>query len=257
MFKVGHMNAQRSALRRHPFTIALAAFVVAFIAWQVPQFDFLMYPLRLFVTFIHESGHGLAALISGGQFNQMVVFPNGSGLAMTTGGARWLILPAGYLGAAAFGALLFFFNNRFHHSRALSAVIAVMIALMAVLYTNFLSTAFLVGLGFAGVLGLLAWKASSDLNRLVLNVLAILTALNAVTDLFSLVRSTGISMNGIRNDAAAFSAEVMPLIPPVVWALLWAGLALLMLGAAVYYSLIHPLRRQRAAREEISAGRGF
>jgi hypothetical protein len=49
----------------------------------------------------------------------------------------------------------------------------------------------------------------------------------------------------------------MPLVPPVVWALLWAGLALLMLGAAIYYSLIHPLRRGRAARERASAGRGF
>ncbi|MDL1899807.1 hypothetical protein FBR02_03455, partial [Anaerolineae bacterium CFX9] len=129
---------------------------------------------------------------------------------------------------------------RIHHTRAISVTLGALIALIAVLYTDLFSLAFVVGaLIGAGLIGL-GLKANEDITLLVLNFLAVITGLNAVFDLFGLIRSADMTMGTIRNDAAAFSAEVAPLVPPVVWALLWAGLALLILGAAVYYGAIKP-----------------
>ena len=230
--------------RRRTLLLALLAIAVAVIAWNLPALDFAMVPLRLFVTFVHESGHGLAAILTGGEFRTLTVMADGSGVATTAGGARALILPAGYLGAALFGAALFLLANRVQRVRWVSGGLAVLLVGFTLFYTPFLSTGFLVGLGFAAALGLLAWKGSADINRIVLMVLAVLVALNAVLDLTLLVQYSGVSMGSVRNDAAAFSAEIFPLIPGAVWALCWAGIAIALLIGAVWVALIRPLRRK-------------
>lgn len=228
---------------RRALPIALVAIVLVFILWNVPFFDFMLYPFRLFVTFVHESGHGLAALITGGRFIEFTVSGDGSGLAQTAGGSRALILPAGYLGAALFGAALFYFANTIPHSRVLSVGLGVLVILITVLYTGLLSTAFIVGLLMGAALIFIGRRAHEDINTLVLNILAVLTGLNAVFDLLMLMNNSNVGMGNVRNDAAAFSAEIAPLIPAAVWAFLWCALAILMLGAAIYYSLIHPIRK--------------
>ncbi|HYO89017.1 MAG TPA: M50 family metallopeptidase [Candidatus Limnocylindrales bacterium] len=234
---------QVSAHRRRTLLIAALAVGIVLIAWNVPALDFAMYPLRLFVTFVHESGHGLAALLSGGQFRTLAVMADGSGVATTAGGARALILPAGYLGAALFGAGLFVAANLVRRVRWVSAGLAALLVAFTLLYTPLLSTGFLVGLGFAALLGALAWKANADVNRLVLMALALLVSLNAIFDLTSLVANSGASMGAVRNDAAAFSAEIVPLIPGALWAVCWSGIAILLLVGAIYYGLVRPLRR--------------
>ena len=224
--------------RQRSLAIALVAFALVFIVWHVPQLDFLLYPLRLFVTFVHETGHGVAALLTGGEIGRLVVFSNGSGIATTAGGTRALILPAGYVGAALFGGILFYLTNTVLYSRSISLALALLVAAVSILYTDFLSTAWLVGIGFAAALALVAWKVSRNGNLLVLNLLAVITGLNAVMDVIGLVSNSSAALGDVRNDAAAFSAEIAPLIPAAVWAILWALLAVLILGAAVYYSLI-------------------
>lgn len=228
--------------RQRALLIAAAAVVIVFILWNVPAFDFLMYPLRLFVTFVHEAGHGLAAILTGGQFDRFVVFPNGSGVATTSGGIRAVILPAGYLGAALFGALLLYLVNTVPFPKTMALVLALLLAAVTLLFTDLLSTAFLVGVGVAAVLVLLWRFADRGVTMLVLNVLAMVTGLNAVLDLFALIDNSGIGMGAIRNDAAAFSAEVAPLVPPVVWAVAWALIAAGLLIAAVYFGVVRRLR---------------
>jgi hypothetical protein len=236
------MVANLVFFRQRALLIALVAFVVVLVLWNVPQLAFIVYPIRLFVTFVHESGHGLAALISGGHFEEFRVFPNGAGVALTGGGSRLLILPAGYLGSALFGALLFYIANTVPFPRTISLILAILVAAITLLFTEILSTGWLVGLGFA--LALLAlWRyADRSVNLLVLDVLAILTGLNVVLDLFALVRHSDASMGAVLNDAAAFSREVAPVVPGAVWAALWALTAIALLILSVYLSHV---RRRR------------
>jgi hypothetical protein len=236
------MVTHLALFRQRALVMAALAFVVVLILWHVPQLDFVLYPLRLFVTFVHESGHGLAAIVSGGHFERFVVLANGGGYAVTGGVSRALILPAGYLGAALFGAALFYVTNTVPFPKTISIALGIVVAAITLLYTDLLSTAFLVGIAFAFVLIALWRYADRGLNMLVLNVLALIAGLNAVLDLVSLVSNSGVSMGAIRNDAAAFSAQVAPLIPPFVMALLWALIAVALLGASLYYSVLRHLR---------------
>lgn len=228
--------------RQRALLIAAAAVVVVFILWNVPALDFILYPLRLFVTFVHETGHGIAAILTGGQFNRFVVDASGSGFAATSGGTRALILPAGYIGAALFGAVLFYLVNTVPYPKTLALILALFVAGITVLFTDLFSTAFLVGIGFALVLVALWRWLDRGAVMLVLDVLAMITGLNAVLDLLFLINNTGATLGTVRNDAAAFSAEIAPLIPPVVWALLWCALAVGLLLVSVYYSVIRRVR---------------
>jgi len=57
----------------------------------------ILYPITLLVTFLHEFGHALGALITGGEVVSVQVNPDGSGLTMTRGGSRAVILMGGFL----------------------------------------------------------------------------------------------------------------------------------------------------------------
>lgn len=230
--------------RRRALLIAVIAGIIVFILWNTPQLSqAVLYPFRLFVTYIHEAGHGTMALLTGGRFLGFEIFANGAGQALTAGGSRLLILPAGYLGAALFGAVLFYLTNTVRYSRSIAIALGIVLLIFSVIFGRFSITALVVGVAFSGVLLVIGWKANRDINILVLNMLAILTGLNAVLDLFFLVGNSGAALGDVRNDAAAFSAEVFPLIPGAVWALLWALLAVAILGAAVWYSVVRPMRR--------------
>ncbi|MEP7292584.1 MAG: M50 family metallopeptidase [Chloroflexota bacterium] len=236
------MLTHLALFRQRALIIAVMAFVIALVLWNLPPLEFILYPVRLFVTFVHESGHALAALISGGHVGSLTVFANGAGVTLTAGGSRALILPAGYLGAALFGAALFYFTNTVPFPRTISLVLAVLLVAVTLLLTSVLSTAWLIGVGSAALL-LALWRfADRSVNLLVLDVLAILTGLNAVLDLVGIIVHNDASMDGALNDAAAFSREILPLVPGVVWAILWAVIAGVMLGAAIYYSHIRQRR---------------
>lgn len=225
--------------------LAVLAAVVVFVLWNLPQLDFILYPFRLFVTYVHESGHGTAALLTGGRFMGFEIFANGAGQATTAGGSRLLILPAGYLGAALFGAILFYLNNRFHRSRFLAIVLGVGLIVYSILFGHIALLSLFIGCLFGGALIALGWKSNDYINSFVLNILAILTGLNAVLDVYQLIGNSGASLGAVRNDAAAFSAEVFPL-PAAFWALLWSLIALIMLAVAVWYGVIRPMRRGKS-----------
>lgn len=122
--------------RRNTTLLAVAAFVLVLVAWQTVGMSGVLYPLRLFVSLVHELGHGLAAILTGGSFVKFEVFPNGSGVAYTAGGNSLLIKPAGYLGAAFFGATLLVLTNRTRWVREVAVGVAVFVAAGVILFST-------------------------------------------------------------------------------------------------------------------------
>jgi hypothetical protein len=242
--------------RRRALSMSLIALAVVFIVWNIPALDFALYPFRLFVTFVHESGHGLAAIVTNGEFIRFEVMEDGTGLATTRGGLRAAILPAGYLSAALFGTLLFFVTNRVPYPRLIALALSGGLVTLSLLYGQTSQIALVVGCAFAAALAVMGLLATRYIIVLVLNILAMMTALNAVLDLLFLTRNVSARTpdGRVLNDAAAFSTEVMPQTSPALWAWLWAAISLALMLYAVYRSLLKPLiddaliARQRAAR---------
>src|ERR1044071_2305533 len=86
----------------------LIATAISVALWFIPFAWVLTYPFQLFVTFIHEGGHALAAVLTGNSVQSLSVAIDTSGLTETITPAegsffsRMLISSAGYLGAISF-----------------------------------------------------------------------------------------------------------------------------------------------------------
>jgi hypothetical protein len=88
------------------FTPIAILSIFSFILWQLPYSNALLFPLKMFVTYIHESSHGLAAIITGGSLVRFEMALDTSGLAYTSGGIRTLIVSAGYIGSTIWGGIV-------------------------------------------------------------------------------------------------------------------------------------------------------
>ncbi|GIV96279.1 MAG: hypothetical protein KatS3mg057_0936 [Herpetosiphonaceae bacterium] len=221
-------------------SLIIAGFVSSIMAF-IPGFTLLSYPFRLLITVVHELGHGLAALLTGGSFINFVIFANGAGLAYTAGGWRWVVIPAGYLGTALFAAAFIRLSRSPRLARATLSIAGVAIILLSLRYgiPSIFSRFWLNGL-FTVVSGValggaclgVALKTTPGWRVFVLNLIAIQAGLTAFSDVIGLVGITTRFFTTPANDAASMAA--LTGIPAVIWAILWAALAVALIGWAIW-----------------------
>ncbi|MBX3111127.1 MAG: M50 family metallopeptidase [Fimbriimonadaceae bacterium] len=193
--------------------------------WAVPPLRFLLWPLTLFNTHVHELCHALAALATGGQVEHILVRPDGSGVTPVMGGNLLVLASAGYLGSAVVGGLMIAFARTEKSSRAVMATVGAMLGLSMLLFVRgelaglamgaFWTAAFLAGAKF------LRKDAAVFVARFMGMQLG-LTALQAVTVLLRLSTSSE-----AMSDAKIL--EQASLVPAVFWALGWAACAVVAL----------------------------
>lgn len=214
----------RSALGR--LLLASAASVILSL---VPVLSALLYPLRLFVTFIHEGSHALAATLTGGQAFQIQVMPDASGVTLTSGGFGPVIVMAGYIGATAYGAGMLALARRPGAARIMLGVSGAVIAFLDLALVR---SIFSLGWGIAIAAGLLlaARRLPPKAAELTAMFLGVQCVLNALYDLRTLVGLSSLA-DGPVSDAVLMS-QMIPL-PPIVWAVFWGLLSLGILGAAL------------------------
>ncbi len=128
--------AQKDKNQQRDLILAFAAFLVAVVLWQVQGLYFLTHPFRLFVTMVHELGHGLAAVLTGGEFLHFEVTKRGAGLAYTAGGWRFAIIQAGYLGTAIFGAVLLILTHKVQRPGKVAMGVGVFIGILTLAYSG-------------------------------------------------------------------------------------------------------------------------
>jgi len=86
---------------------------------------FLVYPFRIFVVFLHEISHGLAAVLTGGAIESIGLSFDEGGVCRTRGGWPFLILNAGYLGSLLWGATFLVLGERRTRARSVIGAIGV------------------------------------------------------------------------------------------------------------------------------------
>ncbi len=220
--------AQTPTPSRPALTTLLLACAASVALSYVPYASNLLYPLRLFVTFIHEGSHALAATLTGGVAQKILIQPDASGMTLTAGGWGVVIVMAGYLGATAYGALLLTLARRPGLSRLALGLSGVIVALLDLLLVR---NGFGLGWGIAIAAGLLlaAYRLPARAAELTAMFLGVQCVLNALFDLKTLV---GLSVPGGPVSDAVLMSQMIPL-PPVVWAVLWGTLSLGILWLAV------------------------
>lgn len=154
------MSVPTTANREQPalsILVLLLAAALTFALSFVPFVSVLMYPLRLFATFIHEAGHALAALLSLGEVHHLQVNLDTSGVTMTSGGSRFLIGSAGYMGTTLYGVALLLSTQRTQWARTMLIGTGAIVLLLTTFYAGE-GAAWPAGLAMVGALGM--WLAS-------------------------------------------------------------------------------------------------
>ncbi len=217
----------------------LVATALSVLLWFIPYAEVLTYPFRIFVTFIHEGGHALAALLTGHSVQSLSVATDASGLTYTTGHgglfSQMFIASAGYLGAMAFGALLLALIRRATAARivllssaALIFGLTMIFGLIKPVYSlNGLSGVpftLLAGTFISLALVLIARFASARVATFFVSFLAVQCVLNALFDLKTVLFLSSPFGQPISNDAANMAQATG--IPALLWASLWIIVAM-------------------------------
>lgn len=231
------------AQRREPSVRGLLALaVLATVAlWYIPGAHVALYPIRLFVTFIHEGGHALVTVLTGGQVDRVAIAPDGSGVTWSADGIFALISMAGYVGATAYGAGCLHLSRLRNGGKKGLVLLAATVLLITALWVKPIGEGFF---AFASglVIGITLLAAARALPErwamFLLSFLAVQLSLNAIFDLRTLLWLT--TQTNADNDAV-FMARAYGLAP-WFWSLLWGAIS----GAILAVSLRHWWRATKA-----------
>lgn len=233
------MNFKIAQDARPQVKALLVAAALSLALWFIPYAWVVAYPFQLFVTFIHEGGHALAAVLTGNSVRSLSVAVDTSGLTETLSPqgsffSQMFISSAGYIGAIAFGALLLLLVRLRVKARVVLVGSAVIIAGLTAVFgflvplTNLSFDLFTVIAGAAITAGLLAaakYLGPQARNFLVsfLAVQCVLDAIFNLRDLFYL---------SVATDAHTDAGNMQALtgIPSVVWSVFWIAVSLVLLS---------------------------
>ena len=201
--------------RRLVLPLALAA--ATLLLWGTP----VVYPVRLFVVFLHEISHGIAAVLTGGQIVSIAMSDAG-GVCYTRGGWRLLILNAGYLGSLLWGALFLVLGARRTRARAVVAAVGVFTLLITLGYVR-TWFGFLYGLVAGVVLVAVAVKLKPVVSETLLAAIGATSVLYAVWD----VAADVLIVHSGQSDAAALARLTQ--VPAIVWGAAWIAISVVVL----------------------------
>ena len=208
----------------HPLTRRRLRFLLGFgiyfaLLWALWGTIF-VYPLQVFVVFLHEISHGVAAVATGGSIQQITLSPQLGGACYCPGGNAFLTLSAGYLGSLAWGGVILEAGRRWRsHSDRIVRLMGAAIILLSILYVRGLfGLSF--GILFGAALILAARWLSRQANGALLTALGLTSCLYAVLD----IKRDIIDRPHLRSDAAMLSE--LTGIPTLAWGFAWIAVAL-------------------------------
>jgi Peptidase M50B-like len=237
------LNISRDA--RPQVRTLLIATAITLALWFIPYAEILTYPFRIFVTFIHEGGHAIAALLTGNSVASLSVATNASGETYTTQGgliSQIFVSSAGYLGAMAYGALLLVLIRRAVAARIVLLASAAFILLLTTIFglwkplsygmwERFSLFTLLAGIAISLGLVSIARYASARVASFFVSFLAVQCILNALADLKTVFFLSTPFGPSVPTDAVNMANATG--VPALFWAIIWIGLALLILSTAM------------------------
>lgn len=226
---------------RTPLLAIIALTLLSLFLADQPGIYQLLTPVRYFTTNVHELGHAITCVATGGHVSGMTIVSDGDGhggLTFCAGGWQFAVNQMGYLGAAIAGCIMLWLASYPKLARSILYGIAIALAAGAIAFISPALTApgyawqalmsLLFALAGAGALAALAHWGNSIAIQFTVLFLAVQTALNALTDVFYLVKIE-LGMTGAHSFSDATNQAALTGLPASFWSVLWGGLACFML----------------------------
>ena len=232
-----------------------AAAVLAVVLSHVPVLGVVVYPFKLFGTFVHEWSHAIVTVVTGGHVVGLRINPDLSGEEDSTGGWGLVISSAGYLGTAGTGAALLLapLRRARHLLVALGAtVVALPVVGTLVQGATFTPTTWLWTTVFAAVTLAVGRRGTLRLACLFQQFLAVEVCLAALDGLRSL-DWLALTAPGVMTDATTAGSATH--LPALVWAVLWSITGVAIVGLATLQRVRRALRTAAGPSGQMHTGR--
>jgi len=199
-------------------------------------------PLKLFTVFLHELGHALMAVVFGHGIKEFSINLNESGytLVQTKGWfSAFMIANGGYLGSVLFALLILYLKRTFFKKYILGTA-ALLLLVVSIKYSGF-SFTLLYSVIFAGFVLLIYMIQNEKLNDWVIDIIGISSVAYAVCDTFvdTILLQINMQLHLIRGWGVeqpitdAVQLAKLTGIPAVIWGIIWLGIAILAVNAAL------------------------
>lgn len=189
--------------------------------WQEAQY--VLYPIILFVSFLHEFGHAFFCVVSGGEVMSLYIDPNTSGVTQGATNHPGIVTMGGYVGSALFGNLLFALGVRKPNwSEGILKVIGIiMIGVGLIWFSSIVTTGMLI---IAAIACFLIGKTHHHVASFVIMFLGLASITRILED----------HRVGPSSDLAAYEQHV-GILPAEIWMYIWFGIAILITYKNVRY----------------------
>ncbi len=211
---------QNKELREIAFILIILSIVYIILKHFVIYWNYLVYPITILVTFMHEFGHSFFAFITWWWVKSIQVNPDWSWLATTYWWFRPLVLMWWYIWSAIFGnLLLYIWATKKNTSRYVILFLSILIIFISIFSLSFnlsqiISSILLIILAF--ILAFFWFKIKEDhFNRIFLMFLWIASILYIIED-FNIWPSS---------DIKKFT-DYFIIIPEFLWMFIWLFIVL-------------------------------
>lgn len=226
--------------------LLLAVVVVLFLP-ALPFGNYLIYPFFILTTWFHEMGHGMTANLMGQDFQQLVIYANGSGVAESlvsndaSALANAAIAAGGPLAPSMMGACLILASAHRKLWRPTLVALAGAIFASVIIYVR--GETGVVVLPLVGaLLVLIAWRAKDGFVRFSLQFIGVLAAMSMLRDFnYLFTEEAVIGGQVILSDTGQIEQSL--LLPHWVWAAAIILVSAVMVGGSLKYALSDKRRR--------------
>lgn len=220
----------------HALRLLLLAGLLTVVLWHLPFGRLVLYPFTLLATWFHEMGHGLTALLLGGQFHQLIINPDASGMAPNSVPPgrmnQALMALGGPLGPAVAGAFMILIARHQRLTRGVLAALGLALIGSAVMWVR---TPFALGLLMAlGVVVLLfVWDAGPAASAFGVQFLGVQACLSTWGQLDYLFKNQATVGGRTLTSDTGLIAQATGL-PHLLWAVLLSGATLGLLALSLW-----------------------
>jgi len=156
---------------------------LSLVLWLIPFGGLLIYPVTVMATWAHELGHGLTAILVGGEFESLELYGGGGGVAHTRTAEHWqraLVSLGGLLGAPIAGiAMLMLGSYRRMVPVLLGGLVLALVA--SVLFWVRSPFGVIACLAIAALVATLGWRLRPSRRFLLVQFIGIQLALSSLS----------------------------------------------------------------------------
>lgn len=230
-------NFKQNLTDNRDLVIVTLISVLTMLSWHFLPFGRLvLYPFIILGTWFHELGHGLTALVLGGNFQKLELFSDGSGVAFWSGEVfgggigRAIVAGGGPIAPTIIGAMFLLLSRNAKRARLIMLLFSFVLVISTAIWIRSIFGAIFIGI-LAVIIFFIALKGNDRFNKFTLQLIAIQAFMSMYLSVDYLFSSSGTTANGVYYSDTYWIAAGL-LLP--YW--FWAGAICLFSGIVMYCS---------------------